>query len=55
MMSREPCGCTESREKSGRETVSLCAQHRAEFDARHQAAVASCSHVYREQQEPQWK
>jgi hypothetical protein len=43
------CGCKSGIDARGREWVDLCAIHQAEHDARHQAAIESCSHVYRAQ------
>ncbi len=35
----------------GRTQVTLCAAHEQEYQARHEAAVRSCSHFYKLQQE----
>ena len=43
------CTCKSGTDKRGREWIELCAEHQAEHDERHQAAVESCSHVYREE------
>lgn len=44
------CTCKSGIDKRGREWIHLCATHQAETDQRHQAAVESCSDVYRNSQ-----
>jgi hypothetical protein len=34
----EQCGCRTERDARGRESITLCAQHQAEHNARHEAA-----------------
>lgn len=41
------CTCKSGVDKRGREWIVLCDEHRAEAAVRHQAAVETCSHVYR--------
>lgn len=43
------CGCVVERDRRGREMVQLCPQHAAEFDAEHEDARRSGSHVAREE------
>jgi hypothetical protein len=43
------CGCSFIRDRAGRDMMeTLCEQHRAEFNQRHEAAVLSCSQVNRD-------
>jgi hypothetical protein len=50
----EDCGCIIDRDRHGNESLPLaymCPTHRDEHQARHQAAIESCSHVHRIQAE----
>jgi hypothetical protein len=41
-----PCGCEYTRDSRDREEHTVfCVPHKKEFDMRHAAAVASCSHA----------
>lgn len=46
MSVRAPCGCR-FRSTNNRERIEMCPTHQAEFDRRHQEAIATCSHVER--------